>query len=171
MEGLIDSGVCDQVLRPHDKLVVGTKSVFKCKIDKDGEIEKYKARLVAQGFRQAEGLHTTDSYSPTSTAASVRILLAVAVAQDLELRQPEFEREFLQADVDGEIYVELPKGYQAFLSTVGKLSKAIDGLAQVGRYWNTKLTVDLHGVRFEQGKAGPCVCSEQYTTKVKQRSS
>ena len=89
---MVDSGVWNQVPRLHDQLEVGTEPVFKRKIDKDGEIEKYKARLVVQRFPQVEGIHYTDSYSPTPTAAinSVRILLAIAEAQDLELRHLDF---------------------------------------------------------------------------------
>ena len=67
-------------------MVVVTKPVFKSKIDRYGETEKFKTRLVAQRFREVEGLNCTESYSPTLTAASVRMLSVITAAQDLELR-------------------------------------------------------------------------------------
>ena len=90
MEGLIDCGVWDRMPYPHDKQVVGTKPIFNRKIDNDREIEKNKTRLVAQGFRQVEGLRYIDSYSPIPTVSSVRRLLAIAATQDLELRHLNF---------------------------------------------------------------------------------
>ena len=62
MLGMVENRVYKQVARSKGKLVVGTKMLYKRKIGKDGKVEKYKCRLVAQGFRQVEGVHYTEEY-------------------------------------------------------------------------------------------------------------
>ena len=59
-----------------------------------------------------EGVHYTEKYSPTPATASIRMLLATAAAKDGELRHFDAEQSFLKADVDEDIYIEIPKEYQ-----------------------------------------------------------
>ena len=108
MNGQINNGVWVQVERPKRKTVLGTKTLFKRKIGKDGQIEKYKCRFVTQGFRQVKGSHHHESSSPTPTASSMRAVLATAAVKNWELRHIEVEQAYLQADIDEEIYIELP---------------------------------------------------------------
>ena len=100
------------------------------KIGQDGKAEKYKYRLVAQGFWQVEGVHYTEKYSPTPATASIRMLLAMAAAKDGELRHFDVEQAFLKADIDEEIYIEISEEFQEFPGAVGRLNKAIYGLVQ-----------------------------------------
>ena len=109
MLGMVENCVYKQVARPKDKLVVGTKMLYKRKIGQDGKVEKYKCRLVAQGFWQVEGVHYTEKYSPTPATASIRMLLAMAAAKDGELRHFDAEQAFVKADIDKEIYIEIPE--------------------------------------------------------------
>ena len=157
MLGMVENCVYKQVARSKDKLVVGTKMLYKRKIGKDGKVEKYKCRLVAQGFRQVEGVHYTEKYSPTPATASIRMLLAMAAAKDGELRHFDAEQEFFKADIDEEIYIETPEEFQEFSGAVGRLNKAIYGLVQAGMCWNNKLCDDMTAIGFEQAKADPCV--------------
>ena len=108
MLGMIENCFHKQVTRPKDKLVVGTKMFYKRKIGQDGKVEKYKCRQVAQGFWQVEGVHYTEKYSPTPATASIWMLLAVAAVKDGELRHFDAEQAFLKADIDEEIYIEIP---------------------------------------------------------------
>ena len=112
MLGTVENYVYKQVARPKDKLVVGTKMLYKRKIGQDGKVEKYKCRLVAQGVWQVEGVHYTEKYSPTPATASIRMFLAMAAAKDGELRHFDAEQAFLKADIDEEIYIEIPKEFQ-----------------------------------------------------------
>ena len=100
---MVKNCVNKQVARPKDKLVVSTKMLYKRKIGQDGKVEKYKYRLVAQGFWQVEGVHYTETYSPTPVTASIRMLLAMAAAKDGELRHFDAEQAFLKVDIDEEI--------------------------------------------------------------------
>ncbi|CAM9484073.1 unnamed protein product, partial [Ascophyllum nodosum] len=136
MVGMVENCVYKQVARPKDKLVVGTKMLYKRNIEEDGKVEKYKCRLVAQGFWQVEVVHYTDKHSPTPATASIRMLLAMAAAKDGELRHFDAEQAFLKADIDEEVYTEIPEEFQEFPGAVGRLNKAIYGLVQAGRCWN-----------------------------------
>ena len=109
MPGKIENCVYKKVARPKDKLVVGTKLLYKRKIGQDGKVEKYKCRLVAQELWQVEDVHYTEKYSPTPATASIRMLLAMAAAKNGELCHFDAEQAFLKADVDEEIYIEIPE--------------------------------------------------------------
>ena len=137
--------------------MVGTNMLYKRKIGQDGKVEKYKCRLVAQGFWQVEGVHYTEKYSPTPAIASIRMLLAMAAAKDGELRHFDPEQEFLKADIDEEIYIEIPEEFREFPGAVGRLNKALYGLVQAGRCWNNTFCDDMTVIGFEQAKADPCV--------------
>jgi len=156
-QGFITNRVWTQEPRPKEKLVVGTKEIFTRKIGKDGEVEKYKCRLVAKGFRQVKGLHYQETFSPTPAAASIRLVLATAAVEDRELRHLDVEQAFLQADIDEEVYIELPEDFQEFPGAVGRLNKAVYGLVQAGRCFNIRMTGDLKEMGFEQSHADPCV--------------
>ena len=146
MLGMVENCVYKQVARPKDKLVVGTKMLYKRKIERDGKVEKYKCRLVAQGFWQVEGVHYTEKYSPTPATASIRMLLAMAAAKDVELRHFDAEQAFLMADIDEKIYIEISEEFQEFPGAVGRLNKAIYGLVQAGRCWNNKFCDDMTAI-------------------------
>ncbi|CAN0335182.1 unnamed protein product, partial [Ascophyllum nodosum] len=157
MNGQINNGVWVQVERPKGKTVLSTKILFKRKIGKDGQIEKYKCRFVTQGFRQVKGLHYHESSSPIPTASSTRAVLATAAVKNWELRHIDVEQAYLQADIDEEIYIELHKDYRAFPNAVGLLRKAIYGLVQSGLCWFRKFTDGIKEKGFEQSHADPCV--------------
>ena len=83
MNGLINNGVWVQVERPKGKAVLGTKTLFKRKIGKDRQLQKYKCLIVTQEFRRVKWLHDQEPSSPTPTASRMRmIVLATAVVTD-----------------------------------------------------------------------------------------
>ena len=81
----------------------------------------------------------------------------MAAAKDGELRHFDAEQAFLKANIDEEIYIEIPEEIQKFPRAVGRLNKAIYGLVQAGRCWNNKVCDDMTTIGFEQAKANPCV--------------
>ena len=157
MLGMVKNCVYKLMARPKDKLVVSTKILYKRKIGQDGKAEKYKCRLVAQGFWQVEVIHYTEKYSPTPATASIRMLLAMAAAKGEELRHFDAEQSFLKANINEEIYIEIPEESQKFLGAVGRLNKAIYELTQAGRCWNNRFCDDMTAIGFKQAKADPCV--------------
>ena len=156
---MAENFIYKQVTRPKDKLVVGgTKILYKRNIGKDRKVKKYKCRLVVQGFWQMESVHYTEKYSPTPAAASIRMRLAMAAAEDGELHHFDGEQAFLKAGIDEEIYIEISEEFQEFPGAVGRLNKSIDGLVHAGRCRNNKFCGDdMATIWFEQAKADPCV--------------
>ena len=95
MNGQINNDVRVQVERPKGKTVLGTKTLFKRKIGKDGQIKKHKCHFVTEGFRQVKGLHYHESSSPTPTASSMRAVLATAAVKNWELRHIDVEHKHI----------------------------------------------------------------------------
>ena len=126
-------------------------------MNKDGEVEKYKCRFVAQGFRQIPGIHYQESSSPTPAQSSIRMALARMATQNWEGRQLDVEMAYLEADVEEEIYIELPSGYRRSQNQVGRLNKAMYGLVHAGLLWSKKFGQELLRKGFERSQADPCV--------------
>ena len=80
-----DNGTWELVERPKDRKLVSCKWVFKVKHNADGTVDRYKARLVARGFTQTEGVDYHDTYAPVVKMTSIRVLLSIVAIHDLEL--------------------------------------------------------------------------------------
>ena len=81
----------------------------------------------------------------------------MAVAKDGELRHFDAEQALLKANIDEEIYIEIPDEFQEFPGAVGRLNKALYRLVRAGRCWNNKFCDAVTAIGFEQAKADPCV--------------
>ncbi|THH04538.1 hypothetical protein EW146_g10151 [Bondarzewia mesenterica] len=134
-------GMWDLVERPTAANVVGSKWVFKIKRGAAGEITKYKARLVAQGFTQVPGIDYGDMFAPVAKLTSIRVLLALAARFDWEIHQMDVKNAFLNGDLEEEIYMKQPPGYAApgLEDKVCRLIKTIYGLKQSSQRWYKKL--------------------------------
>ncbi|CAL2257492.1 unnamed protein product [Prunus armeniaca] len=108
----------------------------------DGSVSRYKARLVAQGFSQEQGLDYDETFSPVVRHTTVRLVLALAAANHWELRQLDVKNDFLHGDLQEEIYMKQPQGFEDAIhpSYVCKLLKSLYGLKQAPRAWNAKFT-------------------------------
>ena len=95
--------------------------------------------------------------TPATELIQIHFLVTAAAAKDGELRHFDAEKAFLKADVDEEIYIEIPEEFQEFPGAVELLNKAIYGLVQAGRCWNNKFCDDMAAIGFEQAKADLCV--------------
>ena len=79
------------------------------KYDSNGNVEKYKARLVANGFTQREGIDYNETFSPVSCKDSFRIIMALVAHFDLELHQMDVKTTFLNGDLEKNVYIRQPK--------------------------------------------------------------
>ncbi len=122
---------------PHGKSPIGCKWVFKLKKDATGKIIRYKARLVAQGFTQKFGVDYDEVFAPVAHPVTTRILLSVASKENLIVKQFDIKSAFLNGDLNEEVYMKQPPGYIEG-DKVLKLHKAIYGLKQAARAWNSK---------------------------------
>ncbi|GJT10492.1 copia protein [Tanacetum coccineum] len=110
----------DKIPNPMDMTIIGTKWVFRNKLDKNGVISRNKATLVAQGYNQQEGIDYDETYAPVARLKSIRILLAYACALD-------FKSAFLNGFINEEVYVEQPPRFIDFAKPnhVNRLKKAL----------------------------------------------
>jgi hypothetical protein len=126
--------------------------VFKLKRDEAGVIVKHKARLVARGFMQREGIDFDDTFTPVAWMESVRLLFALAAQEGWRARHMDVKSVFLNDNLKEEVYVHQPPGF-AIPGKEGKvlcLHKALYGLWQAPRAWIAKLDSTLKGVGFRQ---------------------
>jgi hypothetical protein len=124
------SEVWDLVPRPEGFNVIGTKWIFKNKSIENGMVTRNKARLVAQGYTQVEGLDFDETFAPVARLEAVRLLLEVACILKFKLFQMDVKSAFLNVYLQEEVYVEQPKGFveSEFPNHVYKLKKALYGL-------------------------------------------
>uniref|UniRef100_A0A2N9HS02 CCHC-type domain-containing protein n=1 Tax=Fagus sylvatica TaxID=28930 RepID=A0A2N9HS02_FAGSY len=140
--------------RPKDHSVIGTKWVFRNKKDEEGIIVRNKARLVAQGYNQEEGIDYGETYAPVARLEAIRMLLAFACFKNFKLFQMDVKSAFLNGFIAEEVYVEQPPGFEnhEFPNHVFKLSKALYGLKQAPRAWYERLSGFLIEKGFTRGK-------------------
>lgn len=142
---------------PRGAQVLKNRWVFKIKQKADGTTDKYKARLVVKGFTQKPGIDYFETFSPVVKFTSIRTVLAVAVAERMNLAQFDVETAFLNGNLDEDIYMTQPQGYEDGSGKVCKLNKALYGLKQSARCWNTKFTQCLKRFNLTASNADPCV--------------
>ncbi|GJU07579.1 retrovirus-related pol polyprotein from transposon TNT 1-94 [Tanacetum coccineum] len=100
---------------PKNQIVIGTKWVFKNKLEENGVVSRNKVRLVTQGYNQQEGIDFDETYAPVARLESIRIFLAYACAHDFKLFQMDVKSAFLNGFINEEVYASQPPGLKAFL--------------------------------------------------------
>ena len=156
---LMKNDTWELVPPPKDKNIVGSRWVLKVKRDENGAVDRFKARLVAQGYSQMKGIDYDEVFSPVARYASVRSLLALANAHDLEIHQMDVKTAFLNGSLDCEIYMSQPEGFvdPERPDYVCKLKKSIYGLKQSARCWNTTLDEYLKCTGYHKSNADGCI--------------
>ena len=155
MQSLEDHKVWDLVKLPPSKKAVMCKWVYKVKTGGEREVERVKARLVAQGFSQKAGTDYDQNFCPVVRQESFRTLLAIAVEQGRELHHVDVTTAFLNGNLDEQVYMRQPQGYckKSNEDLVCQLSKSIYGLKQAPR---CSLDQQLK-MGFTQSTADPCI--------------
>jgi hypothetical protein len=166
------------VTRPKGKPVISNRYIFKVKKNQEGKIERFKARLVARGYTQTFGVDYHETFAPVLRAESLRFIIIYAASKNLILYKLDVETAFLQGDLNEEVYMEIPEGYQINKDNnnkdnninnnnnnkdnninefVCKLNKSLYGLKQASRNWNEKLSNIIKNINFIQSRADPCI--------------
>ncbi|GJY50248.1 retrovirus-related pol polyprotein from transposon TNT 1-94, partial [Tanacetum coccineum] len=109
--------VWELVPQPMNMTIIGTKWVFKNKLDENGVVSRNKARLVAQGYNQQESIDYDETYALVARLESIRILLAYACALDFKLFQMDVKSAFLNGFINEGVYVAQPPGFIDFQKT------------------------------------------------------
>jgi hypothetical protein len=143
------------VPRLAEQNIIGTKWIFKNKTDEHGTVVRNKARLVAQGYTQIEGVDFDETFAPVARLESIIILLSIACHLGFKLYQMDVKSAFLNGVLQEEVYVEQPKGFQDphHPHHVDKLKNALYGLKQAPRAWYERLTTYLLAKGFTRGQA------------------
>ncbi|GJT78865.1 retrovirus-related pol polyprotein from transposon TNT 1-94 [Tanacetum coccineum] len=149
----IANDVWELVPQPKNMTIIGTKWVFRNKLDENGVVSRNKARLVAQGYNQQEGIDYDETYAPVARLESIRILLAYACALDFKLFQMDVKSAFLNGFINEEVYVAQPLGFIDFKKPnhVYKLKKALYGLKQAPKAWYDRLKAFLIKHEYKMG--------------------
>jgi hypothetical protein len=151
--------------KPKDcKNVIGTKWIFKNKQDENDVVIRNKARLVAQGYSQVEGIEFGETFSLVAHLDSIRILIAYASHHNFVLHQMDVKSAFLYGPLHEEVYVKQPPGFEdpQFPNHVYKINKALYGLKESPRAWYEHLRELLVDHGFEIGVIDPTL----FTKKV-----
>lgn len=142
---------------PAKRKTIRSKWIFKLKTNDKNEPLRYKARLVAMGCGQKYGIDYEETFSPVVRHNTIRFLMALAVERNMKVYQMDAITAFLQGDLEEEIYMTQPEGFEDGSDRVCRLHRAIYGLKQAGRQWNKKLDQFLIEIGFERDKCDPCV--------------
>ena len=129
------------VKQPSGKKIVGCKWIFKKKFDasSSGHL-RYKARLVAKGYSQVQSVDFNEVFSPVVKHTSIRVLLSLVATKDLELEQLDVKTAFLHGNLEEQIYMKQPEGFEVAgkEDQVCLLKKSLYGLKQSPRQWYKK---------------------------------
>ena len=136
---------------PRGSRTIDTKWVFKLKRDSSGKPVRYKARLVVRGFQQREGVDFDQVYAPTVSYSSLRLLLAIAAAEQLEITAMDVETAYLYAPLEPQhkIFISTPVGFTGpETNNILRLDRALYGLKQGAHQWNRILDQALRNLGF-----------------------
>jgi hypothetical protein len=140
------------VSRPKDKNVIGTKWVFKNKLNEDGWVTRNKAMLVCKGYAQVGGIYFEENFALVARMEVIKMFLAYACSRRIKIYQMDMKSTFLNGDLEEEFYIEQIDG---FLLTkredyVCRLKKAMYGLKQTPRAWYSILDKYLQQQGFKK---------------------
>ncbi|KAJ9560758.1 LOW QUALITY PROTEIN: hypothetical protein OSB04_005918, partial [Centaurea solstitialis] len=154
MAAILSNFTWDLVPKPSDANIVGNRWLFRHKFDSNGRLERYKARLVAQGFSQQPGLDFDDTFSPVVKPATIRTVLSISISRNWPIHQLDVKNAFLHGDLTETVYMRQPPGYvnSSFPDHVCRLRKALYGLKQAPRAWYHRFAVYLFSLGFLSSK-------------------
>jgi hypothetical protein len=133
--------------RPHGARVLKSRWVYKLKTSPNGEIEKFKPRLV-KAYNQVEGIDYEETFAPVCRYETIKMMLSIAADKGLEIMQFDITTAFLNSKLEEEVFMEQPEGYKVSGSLVCKLEKGLYGLKQARRAWHRTMREKLERMGF-----------------------
>ncbi|PWA89720.1 zinc finger, CCHC-type [Artemisia annua] len=146
---------------PPGSKPLGCKWIFKKNMKVDGTIDKFKARLVIQGFKQKPGIDYFDTYATVARISTIRLLIALSAIHDLIVHQMDVKTAFLNGDLEEEVYMNQPEGFvmPGNEHKVCKLVKSLYGLKQTPKQWHQKFDEVILSSGFSLNQSDKCIYS------------
>lgn len=165
MASIVRNKVFEVADLPPGRRTVKSRWVFGLKQPTDKTLQ-YKARMVAKGFTQVQGVDYDEVFAPVTRVETLRFLLGIVAARDLELEQIGVKTAFLNGSLDEELYMEPPElpprlqetyGSKRWARKVWRLLRALYGLKQASKAWYRALRKVLIAHGFEEATSDPCL--------------
>ncbi len=136
INSIVSKGTYEVVPRPKDRKIIPVRWVFAVKQDAMGNIQRFKGRVVAKGYKQIEGIYFNETYAPACDQTTRRVLFVIAAEQNLHMHQLDVKTAFLNGELTELTYCDPPPGFAEGKGKVWKLNKAPYGLKQAPRAWH-----------------------------------
>jgi hypothetical protein len=147
----------DIVPIPKDAKPITSKIIFKRKYGPDGRVSRHKARLVARGFQQEEGIDYEETFAAVVKPASYRILFAIAAIRSWLIHQADVKTAFLNSALAKPVHMRAPNGIDLPRGTCFLVLRAIYGLKQSPRQWYQTFKVTMESWKWRVSAYDPCV--------------
>jgi hypothetical protein len=140
------------VLRPVGKTVVTSRWLYKTKIAADGSVERHKARFVARGFSQIEGVDYDETFTLVVRYTSIRTIIAIVAEMGWCIHQMDVKTASLNGFIEEEVYIEQPQGFEVSdrETHMCLLRKALYGLKQAPGAWYSHIDPYLLQMGFKK---------------------
>ncbi|SOV09251.1 uncharacterized protein UDID_18538 [Ustilago sp. UG-2017a] len=157
LDGLEAMGTWEIVDVPPNTRLVDSKIVLRLKLDANGIPIRHKARLVAWGFTQREGIDFKETFAPVAPLSAIRALLSLAVECNWEVHQLDITMAYLNSTLNHVIYMKPPEGAKVPNGKAYQVVKGLYGLKQSGREWNMEFDKFLRRSNFHRLDCAPCI--------------
>ena len=164
MESLHENHTYELTELPKGKKALRNKWVYKLKPGDGGNPPRYKARIVVKGFQQKKGVDFDEIFAPVVKMTSIRTVLSIAASMDLEVEQMDVKTAFLHGDLEEEIYMQQPEGFEkkGKENLVCRLKKSLYGLKQAPRQWYRKFESFMTENGYHKTQADHCVFVKRF---------
>ncbi|SOV04575.1 uncharacterized protein UDID_17138 [Ustilago sp. UG-2017a] len=157
LDGLEAMGTWEIVDVPPNTRLVDSKIVLQLKLDADGIPVQHKARLIARGFTQQEGIDFKETFAPVAPLSTIRALLSLAVEHNWEVHQLDITMAYLNSTLKHVIYMKPPEGAKVSKGKAYRVVKGLYGLQQSGWEWNMEFDKFLRRSNFHRLNCAPCI--------------
>ncbi|KAL0552269.1 hypothetical protein IC582_011377 [Cucumis melo] len=167
IEALHKNKTWELVTLPQGRKPIGNKWVYKIKRNNDDQVERYRARLVVKGYAKKEGIDFNEIFSPVVRLTTIRIVLEMCATFDLHLEKLDVKTAFLHGDLEEEIYMLQPEGFEAKgkENLVCRLNKSLYGLKQASRCWYKRFDSFIVSLKYNRLNADPCAYFKRFGEK------
>jgi hypothetical protein len=158
IESLEKNNTWEIVPKPKGFKILDPKWVYKIKKDENGDVERWKARLVIRGFRQEANVDFFETFSTVCRYESIRLILSLTATNGLRMKQFDVKTAFLNGLLEEEIYMRQPPGFTNGNSDeVCRLLRTLYGLKQSPRGWYKRCSNFLHAIGLDPTNSDPCI--------------